>query len=250
MHDPVTAFVVFLFGIPATPLILAGSILVFAFSLIGLSSFREYRPLINELSDRWNLISGLGRATTENFMQRFATIDKRFSSTAQPIPELTLGWSNYRSLLVETDDGVTTSVRAADAFMSLDAPAAALEWWANILVAVGLVITFLGIVAALSAATAAIGTGDAGGSAVQGALMGLLAIAATKFWTSIAGVLASLILRIVARFRRKRIAALEAYIFQGLDEQVRFAPAEKVLLEQLKTLNRLELALANRQKVA
>jgi hypothetical protein len=240
--------VVFLFGIPATPLVLAGGILVFAVSLIGLSGFREFQPLIRELTDRWNLISGLGGGGT--VIDRLAVLDKRFSTTSPPIPALTLGWANYRSLLVETDDGVTTSVRAADAFTPLDASAAALEWWANILVAVGLVITFLGIVAALSAATAAIGGGDPGGSAVQNALMGLLAIAATKFWTSIAGVLASLILRIVARFRRQRIAALEAYIFHGLDEQVRFAPAEKVLLEQLKALNRLETALGVRQKVA
>lgn len=250
MHDPVTSFVVFLFGIPATPLILAGGILVFAFSLIGLSSWREFQPLIAELTDRWNLITNLGEDRSRSFMDRFVEIDRRFSKSAHAIPALTLGWSNYRSLLVETDDGPTTSVRAADAFAPLDEPAAALEWWANILVAVGLVITFLGIVAALSAATSAIGGSDPGGAAVQNALMGLLAIAATKFWTSIAGVLASLILRIVARFRRKRIAALEAFIYQGLDAQVRFAPAEKVLLEQLKALHRLEVALDGRQKVA
>jgi hypothetical protein len=40
---------------------------------------------------------------------------------------------------------------------------------------------------------------------MQGALINLLTIAATKFWTSIAGVLASIILRLAARRRRQAI---------------------------------------------
>ena len=78
---------------------------------------------------------------------------------------------------------------------------------------------------------------------MQGALINLLTIAATKFWTSIAGVLASIILRLVARRRRHAIESQEAHFFALLDSCVRFAPPEKVMLEQLAVLGRIEAAL-------
>jgi len=73
--------------------------------------------------------------------------------------------------------------------------------------------------------------------------MGLLAIAATKFWTSIAGVLASIVLRIVARLRRRRILQLETSFFTALDACVVYMPPEKVVLEQMHALHRIETAL-------
>ncbi len=250
MYDPITALVVTLFSAPGVALMLAGAILLVGLGLIAFSGYIEYRPLLNELSDRWNMLSALrGKTAFKGFREQFSALDLRFGSagskSAMPTA-LVLGWANYRSMLVETEEGTfATSVRAAEAFDRLDEPARSLEWWANILVAVGLVVTFLGIVAALSEATAAMGqAGGANGSAMETALMGLLAIAATKFWTSIAGVLASIILRVVARFRRKRIEAVAASLFEGLDACVQFMPPEKVILEQLKSLKRVEIALS------
>ena len=250
MHDPITSFVVLVFSTPGVALMMAAALLVFALFLIGLSEFTEYQPLLKELLDRWNMLSGVRSATgRKDFVKRFAEFDLRFAnarSAASAPAGLVLGWANYRSLLVENErKEFATSVRAAESFDKLDEPARSLEWWANILVALGLVVTFLGIVAALTEATSAMG--QAGGSdsgAMETALMGLLSIAATKFWTSIAGVLASIILRVVARFRRKRIERLEASLFESLDAVVEFNPPEKVMLEQLKTLRRLEVALA------
>ncbi len=249
MHDPITSFVVLVFSTPGAALLMAAALLVFALFLIALSEFIEYRPLLKELMDRWNMLSevrtGNGRKT---FFKRFAEFDLRFAnarSAASAPAGLVLGWANYRSLLVETDNHeFATSVRAADSFDRLDEPARSLEWWANILVALGLVVTFLGIVAALTEATTAMGqAGGSDSSAMEAALMGLLSIAATKFWTSIAGVLASIVLRVVARFRRKRIERLEASLFESLDAAVEFNPPEKVMLEQLKSLRRVEIAL-------
>lgn len=245
--DPVTRLVVMTFGAPGIALLFAAAILLFAIGLIVYSGFKAYRPLLNEIRDRWNLLTGLaGPGARQAFLDQFAKIDTRFSGTAgdgHASAALVLGWTNYRSLLVDSEgEGFVTSIRAAEAFDRLDEPARALEWWANILVAVGLVVTFLGIVAALSEATSAMRTGN-GGGAMQSALMGLLAIAATKFWTSIAGVLASIILRVVARFRRQAIETAEAGLFVALDGCVGFMPPEKVSLEQLKSLKRLEAAL-------
>lgn len=240
MHDPVTSFVVAVFSMPGAALIAAGAILVFAIGLIFQSSHFEYGPLREDLTRRADMLGELTGDRQKAFAEAFSAIDKRLSGIAHPALEL--GWAHYRGQLTPTDDGrLAASIHAADAFDHADTPARTLEWWANLMVAIGLVITFMGIVAALTEATSAMGTG---GAAMQSALIGLLTIAATKFWTSIAGVLASIILRLAARRRRQVIEQLEAHFFALLDACVRFAPPEKVMLEQLAVLSRIETALA------
>lgn len=242
MHDPVTSFVVSVFSTPGAALIMAGLILAFAIGLIFQSGHFEYGPLREDINRRCELLQELQGERQKAFADNFEAIDKRLGGMAHPVLEL--GWAHYRSQLTPTGDGrLAASIHAADAFDHADSPARTLEWWANLMVAIGLVITFMGIVAALTEATAAMGTA---GTGMQTALLGLLTIAATKFWTSIAGVLASIILRLVARRRRHAIEVIEAHFFALLDGCVRFAPPEKVMLEQLAVLGRIEAALAGR----
>jgi hypothetical protein len=242
MHDPVTSFVIGVFSTPGAALMMAGAILVFAIGLILQSGHFEYVPLRDDLERRANVLSELRGDRQLAFAELFEQIDKRLGDVAHPALEL--GWAHYRSQLTPTEDGrLAASIHATDAFDHADTPARTLEWWANIMVAIGLVITFMGIVAALTEATSAM---SGGGAAMQGALINLLTIAATKFWTSIAGVLASIILRLAARRRRQAIEAQEAHFFALLDACVRFAPPEKVMLEQLAVLGRIEAALAGR----
>jgi hypothetical protein len=239
MQDPVTSLVVRLFSAPGVALWLAGGLLAFAIGLIVRGSLLEHRPLRTAIDDRWNRLSGLDLRRLDE--SQFAEVDRVFS--ASDVAELNAGWAHYRSLLTLQPDGrYATSVHAADAFTHLDEPSRTLEWWANILVATGLVVTFLGIVAALSEATATIGHG----AVAEGALLGLLGVAATKFWTSIAGVAGSILLRITARNWRRRIDQGARQLFAQLDAAVVFMPPEKALLEQLVALNRIETALKGR----
>ena len=244
MHDPITDLVVLVFSRPGVALALAGAILLFALWLIGSSEVFEQRPLVNALIERCNLLAGInGRKA---FAEQYGPLDQRFANSSSP-PILVRGWKAYRALLARREDGTfAASLPASQVFDRMDDPARSLEWWANIIVAVGLTVTFMGIVAALSEATSAIAGSGAGpaGAGVEDALVGLLAIAATKFWTSIAGVLSSIILRLVARRRRNQIEALEADLFQSLDASVEFSPPERVMMEQLAILQRIETALA------
>jgi hypothetical protein len=247
MHDPVTSFVVAVFSMPGAALMMAAAILVFAIGLIFQSGHFEYTPLRDDLNRRAEMLDTLNGDRQKAFAENFEAIDKRLRGMAHPALEL--GWAHYRSQLTPTEDGrLAASIHASDAFDHADTPARTLEWWANLMVAIGLVITFMGIVAALTEATAAMAPDAAGsgGAAMQGALIHLLTIAATKFWTSIAGVLASIILRLVARRRRQVIEGQEAHFFALLDACVRFAPPEKVMLEQLAVLARIEAALVGR----
>ncbi|MBC7667798.1 MAG: hypothetical protein H7236_04880 [Gemmatimonadaceae bacterium] len=245
MHDPVTSFVVAAFSTPGAALMMAGAILVFAIGLIFQSGHFEYVPLRDDFRRRIELLEELQGDRQKAFAKAIEAIDQRFGGMANPVLEL--GWAHYHSQLTPTEDGrLAASIHAADVFDHADAPARTLEWWANLMVAIGLVITFMGIVAALTEATAAMAPHGAAaeGAAMQGALINLLTIAATKFWTSIAGVLASIILRLAARRRRQAVEALESHLFALLDACVRFAPPEKVMLEQLAVLGRIEAALA------
>ena len=133
---------------------MAGGLVVLALVMIGYAQFFEHWPLLSGLRERINALYAVGgrdRTVHQSFATRFAEMDKVMNSSLTAPPVIVLGWSNWRSMLVNDDEGrFATSVRAADAFGRFDGPARSLEWWANIFVAVGLTITFLGIVAALT----------------------------------------------------------------------------------------------------
>ena len=215
------------------------------------SALGEYRPLLAALQKRMEALYGMrSRSAREGFAERFDEIDLAFSS-ASTSHGLVSGWARFRSQLVRTGDGLWGgSIPAADAFERLDEPARTLEWWANIVVAIGLVITFLGIVAALTEATSSIGAAGATSSAAQASLLGLLTIAATKFWTSIAGFLSSIVLRIAARRRRRRLQQMEEDLFAALDSCIELLTPERLLSEQLQLLHRIEAALEPRRGAA
>lgn len=245
MSDPITAVVVAAFRTPGVALILAGAILVAGLGLIAATWSGAFRPLVKDLTERLDLLHGLrGRDTKRAFLKALPELDRMFTGGAAH-PVLLNGWAHFRSQLVETEEGTAGSfMEASEGFGRFDESARALEWWANIFVAVGLVFTFLGIVAALSEAVAQLAAGGGTGAAAEASLLGLLAIAATKFWTSIAGVLTSIVLRVVARSWRKRIDGLEEDLFATLDASVDLLSPQRVMVDQLRTLSRIEEALA------
>ena len=248
MNDVVAEIVIAIFGSGDAALILAGVLLAFGAALIVISGYRDHQPMVADLTRLLNVLSnvrGDRHQAQSSFAAEFVNIDRAFTATAVESSELLLGWNRFKNTLIATeDDRFLSTARAADAFDRLDGSAQALDWWANILVALGLVITFLGIVAALSEVTRAVSSPGEEAN-VQAALVGLLAIAATKFWTSIAGVLASIVLRLVARRRRNRIHRLEAELFNGLDRCVDFAGSEAIALRQLRLLERIERSLGS-----
>lgn len=245
MDTFVSQLVIAVFGSGEAALLLAGGLLLFAAALAATTGWREYTPMVTDLTRLVNRLGGVRGdrgAAQATFARELAEFDRAFSPGAVESPELAVGWDRFRNGLVTLEDGTQLAgVRAADAFDSLDGSARSLEWWAGILVAVGLVFTFIGIVAALSEVTTAL---SAAGADVEGAVVGLLAIASTKFWTSVAGVLGSIVLRLLARRRRNRIQALESELYNRLDRCVVIAGPEALALRQLRLLERIEAALS------
>jgi hypothetical protein len=85
---------------------------------------------------------------------------------------------------------------------------------ADSFIGLGLVFTFLGLVAALGAASETIATGEAD---AQSALLGLLGAASVKFFTSVAGVGGALILRLWQAFWISRVADASSQLSDEMD---------------------------------
>lgn len=85
---------------------------------------------------------------------------------------------------------------------------------ADTFVGVGLIFTFMGLVAALGAAAETIGAG-AGNS--QAALLGLLGAASVKFFTSIAGIGGAVIMRVWQAYWLSQIGTLTAEVSDSID---------------------------------
>lgn len=151
-------------------------------------------------------------------------------------------WEEFEESLVDCQsDVLSNSVRPDEFFHSFADRGRGLLWWANIAVAIGLVFTFLGIMAALGyAASTMRGAGDV--ATMQSALRDLLDVTAAKFMTSFAGVAASIILRAldvrVQRQLRERVQQMVDTLERGLI----YLPPQRVAAEQLRALQQIELA--------
>lgn len=236
-----------LFSRPGSALLLAMGIFAFAMAVLAATWWSRVRPMSSALMKRLEALSLVGQGSPANLAQAFATglarVDLAMMSRSPAVPQLPQSWMEYRQTFVELEpDVISASSHADEYFQGAGAPGRALEWWANIFVAIGLLFTFLGIVAALSQATRAIQAG-ASAEAMQAALSQLLDIAAAKFWTSVAGIAASLVLRIVGRRWRDRLEAEEEELCETLDACVAHISPQSVSLLQLRELRRLADAL-------
>ncbi len=85
---------------------------------------------------------------------------------------------------------------------------------ADTFVGVGLIFTFMGLVAALGSAAETIATGADNS---QAALLGLLGAASVKFFTSIAGIGGAVVMRVWQAFWLSRIGTLTAEVSDSID---------------------------------
>ena len=94
------------------------------------------------------------------------------------------------------------------------------------------------MVAALSEATSVLSAKGASTAAMQGALSNLLSITATKFWTSIAGILASVILRICERRWSTRVDEAVEDLCEIIDARIPPVSPGMLAGEQLNEMKR------------
>lgn len=168
------------------------------------------------------------------FAADWANIDQAMSRRNSPFDRrIADSWREFKETLVdETETPIRNTARPRDFIADAVHPPHWLDLAANIFVGLGLVCTFLGLVAALKHAS----DGIADGGDMQGHLRALLMVASTKFITSIVGVTLSILLKIVDRALTRRLHDDVDLLCALLERGFLYTPLQKISIDQLGEL--------------
>ncbi len=236
--NPLNAAVVAIFGNPWAAIWISLGILIWCALIVVRNRQRFHVPVTKALNDRLAALAPIEEAdgtdaAQQAFVDHFEKINAEMSAGGVRSQELQLAWKEFReTILDETETPMRATARSDGYFLHLGDDTRILAWWANIFVAVGLTFTFLGIVAALTATVTALQSGQGAGGMTE-ALIRLLEITSVKFWTSIAGVVASIVLRFVDRRWHASTQGKLEKIVELLDLGTLFSPAQRIAALQL-----------------
>lgn len=247
LFDGIDAAVEALFSINNIALWLAFALFGWCAGIIWLNRRRHYRPFRDRLDERLAATDFLDAAASEAdartaFADHLAEIDAAMTAGGARSGGLRHAWSQFRGTLLDPQERpLRATMPPEDYFLGLGEETRVLAWWANIFVAVGLTFTFLGIIAALLRAVQAMGA-SADPANMQVALVGLLHITAAKFWTSIGGVLSSIILRVFDRRWHSATQDRLERLCERLERGTVFTSPQQLALVQIRLLGAYEPA--------
>lgn len=238
-----------LFGWKWMGFVLALLLLAWALGIILRARSKHHLPLQRALDLRLEATEAVGQQATEGeaqdlFAAHFEAIDAAMSAGEGPeSKELHHAWTQFRETFIDdsSETLIEATARPDGYFLHLGDDSRVLAWWANIFVALGLTATFLGIIAALAGAVGTVGGGNM--QQMQQGLMTLLTMTATKFWTSIGGVGASIILRWQAQNWQAQTEQKLETLCERLEYGTRFSPPQRIAAEQLRELKQHSVAL-------
>ena len=250
MHsNPLNEFVVLIFGNSNAAIFFSFGIAFWCGWIITYNRRKFHKPFSLALKSRISALAFINEQASEDEAQaalatRFEEVKEAMDAPGPRSQELRHAWSQFReTILDETEQTLRATSRPEGYFLHLGDDTRVLAWWANIFVALGLTCTFLGIVAALTITVKSLS--DAGGSGnMTPALIELLSITSVKFWTSIAGVGASIILRFFDRSWHSQTQQKLEEICDRLERGTLFSPAQRIAAEQLTELKQQSVALS------
>lgn len=202
---------------------------------------REYHaPLAEAIEARVRLLDEVTGGSTADidqarlaFARRFNDIDAKMMEAEVPeaLP-LRRTWEEYRETIVDpAAEVLQNSARPEHFFVNLGDRHRGLNWFANIFIAIGLLITFLGIIAALSTLDF-----SGGVDAMQERLNELMKVAGAKFWASVGGIVASIVLRSYDYRFGKRINDGLSMLCDKLEHGMAYLPPQRIASDQLAQL--------------
>lgn len=213
--------------------LLALVMLVFAIGLSIEIYMHHIRPGKASLRKGLRTVSNI--KNQENFREQFNEIDDALQST----PLLKHGWTEFRETFImpETSGGIQVirnTIRPGVYLNAHEVETALglrrLHFVSNLLVGIGLLLTFIGLVAALKEAGAGIASGS---TDFQEPIKKLLTVAAFKFWTSVAGLASSIGIRIFYEFHHNSIKKILASINENIERGLQFVTPERLAVEHL-----------------
>lgn len=225
------------------PLVLLPVMVLWALFFWLRASFRS-RPFINAAKARVSALrQALGNETDpanerNAFAENFADVTTAMGKLERGAEPLVRSWHEFHESIVdETETPVRNTTRPMAFFLREIPKHKDLIFWSNTFVGIGLVLTFLGIVVALHSTAEGMRDG-ATAKESQAALRALLAIASVKFFTSIAGLLASLLLRF-AEYKLSRKCERDVLtICDLLERGLLYVSPQVLAVHQLNELKR------------
>lgn len=169
----------------------------------------------------------------EGFARHFDDIDRAMmEADHEQSLALRRSWEEYRETIIDPSaDLLQNTARPEHFFLNLADRHRGLAWFANIFIAIGLLITFLGIIAALSTLDF-----SGGVDAMQERLNELMKVAGAKFWASVGGIVASIILRAFDYRFGKRVDVGLSDLCDKLEHGMIYLPPQRIASDQLVEL--------------
>lgn len=213
------------------PLILLPLMLLAAGWLHSMA-LRRSRPYLAAARERIAILrAALGEdsdpiAERAAFASDFDRVSQAMNADGPGTHELIQAWREFHETIVdETISPIRNTNRPGTYFHRAAPRQTTLTFASNVFVAVGLILTFLGLIVALNTAAKGMSGGDV--AAAQLSLVGLLTVAGAKFFTSVAGLGASIWLRFAEHSLSRRVRHETELICQLLERGLLYVPPQR-----------------------
>ena len=171
------------------------------------------------------------------FAKQFNIIDQDLSE----IDRIRIAWAEFKETLIQPkfdEEGMLISpcentIRPQEFFNTEElgiGPNFA-KVWPSIFVGIGLSLTFLGLIAALSEAVVVVGQSGNDAANIQAAITDLLQISQAKFYASLFALFSSIVMTLSLRKMSSYLEALMSQVAQKLEACVRHLGSERIALD-------------------
>ncbi len=208
---------------------------------LSIDAYRRVRPFWKAAEERLSILrqtlagKDRGDETQIAFSENYDAIQSVMDDENNGGKTLQLAWREFHETLVDETQTPIINTSRPNIFFAKVAPSQLrLMFWSNLCVGIGLILTFLGLIVALHTAQKGMINNDP--ALMQQSLIELLRVAGAKFFSSVGGVAASLLLRRaeywISRESKKKVDELCSLLERGL----LYIPPQKVAIEQLNVL--------------
>lgn len=173
-------------------------------------------------------------AERRNFAENYIAVSGAMGTEQKGAHNLVQAWREFQESMVDESTSPVRNTNRPSAFFNRAAPKlTVLHFASNIFVGVGLILTFLGLIVALNTAAQNMGEDI---TAAKLSLEHLLTVAGAKFFTSVAGLGASIWLRFTEYNLSKKIRHDTDLICELLERGLLYVSPQRLAVEQLDVL--------------
>lgn len=196
-----------------------------------------YLAAVRERIDALQSALGTDRdpdAERRTFAENYIEVSGAMGTEQEGAHNLVQAWREFQESMVDESASPVRNTNRPSAFFNRAAPKlTVLHFASNIFVGVGLILTFLGLIVALNTAAQNMGEDI---TAAKLSLEHLLTVAGAKFFTSVAGLGASIWLRFTEYNLSKKIRRDTDLICELLERGLLYVSPQRLAVEQLDVL--------------